>query len=275
MASSLQNAGYKVTIASPNGGKITIDKVSLQGEAITPDTRKWLDDGKALLSYCKQILRIKQIISTKNGVTELSTACKHQDLGSRSSSISITDNEALSGLDHWMQIPDTTACSIISYSRTLFRSWYCSMFSKGTRVFWALTVKDKLKSYMLLGLDNRLNLISCFFRFLRRTNLNWHWIFMWFCSLFAETAQKELNNSVPVAQIKAESITALYAAGGHGNPSTHRHFPIVSNKERHEYSQLHSYTYSYKYHITHRAMVQWLANTVTGVFVGCSLIVPW
>ena len=150
MALFLQNAGYKVTIASPNGGKITIDKVSLQGEAITPDTRKWLDDGEALLFDCNQILRRTRITSSKNGVKALlfdrkqilrKTRIKSTKNGLtklwtawRSLPISITNNKASSGLDHWMritiQIHDTTAWSIISYYRPLCSSWYCSMLSK-------------------------------------------------------------------------------------------------------------------------------------------------
>ena len=42
---AMQEAGYKVTIASPAGGKIPIDENSLQGDFKTPITAKWLDDG--------------------------------------------------------------------------------------------------------------------------------------------------------------------------------------------------------------------------------------
>ena len=45
---ALQEAGYKVTIASPSGGKIPIDNNSLQGDFKTPITAKWLDDGEVL-----------------------------------------------------------------------------------------------------------------------------------------------------------------------------------------------------------------------------------
>ena len=43
-----QEAGYKVTIASPKG-EITLDKVSLEGDAVTAETKKWLEDGAILL----------------------------------------------------------------------------------------------------------------------------------------------------------------------------------------------------------------------------------
>jgi len=41
-----KDAGYKVTIASPKG-EITLDKVSLEGDAKTADTKKWLEDDEA------------------------------------------------------------------------------------------------------------------------------------------------------------------------------------------------------------------------------------
>lgn len=48
-----QEAGYKVTIASPRGGEIPIDQSSLQGDFKTPDTKKWLEDGtRSLLATC-------------------------------------------------------------------------------------------------------------------------------------------------------------------------------------------------------------------------------
>jgi len=42
----IQDAGYKVTVASPKG-EITLDKVSLEGDAKTAETKKWLEDGQS------------------------------------------------------------------------------------------------------------------------------------------------------------------------------------------------------------------------------------
>jgi hypothetical protein len=39
------DAGLKVTIASIAGGEIPVDKTSLEGDNLTPVTKKFLDDG--------------------------------------------------------------------------------------------------------------------------------------------------------------------------------------------------------------------------------------
>lgn len=41
----LKEAGYDITIASPNGGAIPVDPVSLQGDAKTPEAERMLNDG--------------------------------------------------------------------------------------------------------------------------------------------------------------------------------------------------------------------------------------
>ena len=41
-----QDAGYKVILGSIGGGKVPLEPNSLQGDAVTPVTRKFLDDGK-------------------------------------------------------------------------------------------------------------------------------------------------------------------------------------------------------------------------------------
>jgi putative intracellular protease/amidase len=43
-----KDAGYSVTIATPNGGAVTWDKNSLTKDAITPLTQKYLDDEAAI-----------------------------------------------------------------------------------------------------------------------------------------------------------------------------------------------------------------------------------
>lgn len=42
----LKDAGYDITIASPNGGAVPIDPSSLQGDAKTPEAERMLTDGK-------------------------------------------------------------------------------------------------------------------------------------------------------------------------------------------------------------------------------------
>ena len=43
----MQEAGYKVTMASPDGGQIVLDDISLEESAVTPDVKKFLEDGMA------------------------------------------------------------------------------------------------------------------------------------------------------------------------------------------------------------------------------------
>lgn len=52
-----KDAGYTVSLASPNGGEIPLDQNSLQGDFKTPDTVKWLNDAEAqkLLKTSKKI----------------------------------------------------------------------------------------------------------------------------------------------------------------------------------------------------------------------------
>ena len=40
-----RDAGFKVTIASIEGGEIPVDETSLKGDALTPVTKKFQDDG--------------------------------------------------------------------------------------------------------------------------------------------------------------------------------------------------------------------------------------
>ena len=42
----MQEAGYSVILGSISGGKIPLEPNSLQGDAVTPITQKWLDDGE-------------------------------------------------------------------------------------------------------------------------------------------------------------------------------------------------------------------------------------
>ena len=50
----MQEAGYKVTVASPDGGQIVLDDISLQESAVTPEVKKFIEDGTAaaLLPHC-------------------------------------------------------------------------------------------------------------------------------------------------------------------------------------------------------------------------------
>lgn len=42
-------SGYDVTIASPGGGAVPVDPVSLEGDALTDDARKFQEDGEKLV----------------------------------------------------------------------------------------------------------------------------------------------------------------------------------------------------------------------------------
>ena len=46
-----QDAGYTVTLGSIGGGKVPLEPNSLQGDAVTPVTQKFLDDGKTYLRF--------------------------------------------------------------------------------------------------------------------------------------------------------------------------------------------------------------------------------
>lgn len=41
----LKDAGYDVTIASPNGGAVPVDPASLEGDFKTPEAERMLNDG--------------------------------------------------------------------------------------------------------------------------------------------------------------------------------------------------------------------------------------
>lgn len=57
-------AGYKVTIASPKGGEVTLDKTSLEGDYKTADTAKWLGDDEAQKAL-KNSIKISDIDTSK------------------------------------------------------------------------------------------------------------------------------------------------------------------------------------------------------------------
>lgn len=41
----LKDAGYDITIASPNGGAVPVDPASLQGDFKTPEAERMMNDG--------------------------------------------------------------------------------------------------------------------------------------------------------------------------------------------------------------------------------------
>ena len=51
-----QDAGYSVKLGSISGGKIPLEPNSLQGDAVTPVTQKWLDDGPLLIFMIESYL---------------------------------------------------------------------------------------------------------------------------------------------------------------------------------------------------------------------------
>jgi putative intracellular protease/amidase len=58
-----KDAGYKVTVASPKG-EITLDKVSLEGDAKTAETKKWLEDDEAQKAL-KNSIKLSAIDTSK------------------------------------------------------------------------------------------------------------------------------------------------------------------------------------------------------------------
>ena len=51
-----------MTIASPKG-QITLDKVSLEGDAKTAETKKWLEDGTYILPYTLQKAVLRMLVT--------------------------------------------------------------------------------------------------------------------------------------------------------------------------------------------------------------------
>jgi putative intracellular protease/amidase len=49
----LKNAGYDITLASPNGGAVPVDPASLAGDFKTADAERMLNDGELL--FCGNI----------------------------------------------------------------------------------------------------------------------------------------------------------------------------------------------------------------------------
>lgn len=47
----LKDAGYDVTLASPNGGAVPVDPVSLAGDSKTPEAERMLHDGELGLQF--------------------------------------------------------------------------------------------------------------------------------------------------------------------------------------------------------------------------------
>jgi putative intracellular protease/amidase len=45
----LKDAGYDITLASPNGGAVPVDPASLAGDAKTAEADRMLNDGELLL----------------------------------------------------------------------------------------------------------------------------------------------------------------------------------------------------------------------------------